>query len=111
MLLSSFAPLCYDEIVSSKVFSAQGASQFVKHVVPAVIRPARVLWNEIIGFFFICLAVLFGSGTVRAYMAMNSNPKQDFGDLLRFLGTLFLTLLMLYFGVTSFLKARKISRS
>jgi len=97
--------------VVSKVFSAQGASQFVKHVVPAVLRPARVLWNEIIGFFFICLAVLFGSGTVRAYLAMNAGPNEDFGDLLRFIGTAFLTLLMLYFGVSSFLKARKISRS
>ena len=83
----------------------------MKHVVPAVLRPARVLWNEIIGFFFICLAVLFGSGTVRAYLAMNAGPNEDFGDLLRFIGTAFLTLLMLYFGVSSFLKARKISRS
>ena len=94
-----------------KLLSAHGASQFVKHVVPAVVRPARVLWNEIIGFFFICLAVLFGSGTVRAYMAMNSSSKQDFGDLLRLIGTAFLMLLMLYFGITSFLRARKISRS
>jgi hypothetical protein len=94
-----------------KLFSAHGASQFVKHVVPAVVRPARVLWNEIIGFFFICLAVLFGSGTVRAFMAMNSSQRQDFGDLLRLIGTAFLMLLMLYFGVTSFLRARKISRS
>ena len=93
------------------MLSAHGASQFVKHVVPAVVRPARVLWNEIIGFFFICLAVLFGSGTVRAYMAMNSSSKQDFGDLLRLIGTAFLMLLMLYFGITSFLRARKISRS
>lgn len=94
-----------------KLLSAHGASQFVKHVVPAVMRPARVLWNEIIGFFFICLAVLFGSGTVRAYLAMASGPKQDPGDLMRFIGTAFLTLMMLYFGVTSFLRARKISRS
>jgi hypothetical protein len=94
-----------------KLLSAHGAQQFAKHVVPAVLRPARVLWNEIIGFFFICLAVLFGSGTVRAYLAMNSGSSHDFGDLLRFIGTAFLTLIMLYFGVTSFLKARKISRS
>ena len=74
-------------------------------------RPARILWNEIIGFFFLCLAVLFGSGMVRAYLAMGSDPKQDIGHLLRFVGTAFLTLLMLYFGITSFLRARKISRS
>ena len=94
-----------------KLLSARGANEFAKHVVPAVIRPARVLWNEIIGFFFICLAVLFGSGTVRAWMAMGSGPNQEFGDLLRFVGTAFLTALMLYFGVSSFRRARRISRS
>jgi len=89
----------------------RGVSEFTKHVVPAVLKPARTLWNEVIGFFFLCLAVLFGSGMVRAYMAMTSGPNQDIGPLLRLIGTGFLTLLMLYFGITSFLRARKISRS
>jgi len=94
-----------------KLISAQGRREFVRHVVPAVLRPARVLWNEVIGFLFICLAILFGSGAVRAWLAMGTEPAQDAGHLWRFLGTLFLTLLMLYFGVTSFLRARRISRS
>ena len=91
--------------------SAQSGREFVRHVVPAVIKPARTLWNEVIGFLFLCLAILFGSGAVRAYMAMGTGAKDDYGDLLRFAGTGFLTLVMLYFGVTSFLRARKISRS
>jgi hypothetical protein len=94
-----------------KLFSATGGREFVKHVVPAVIKPARTLWNEVIGFLFICLAVLFGSGAIRAYLAMGENPTDDAGHMWRLLGTGFLTLLMLYFGITSFLKARKISRS
>ena len=95
-----------------KLFSAHGASQFVKHVVPAVLRPARVLWNEIIGFFFICLSVMFGSGVWRAYDAFrNAPPDQASGDLLRMIMSAFCTLLMLYFGVTSFMRARRISRS
>jgi hypothetical protein len=94
-----------------KLFSANSGRQFVKHVVPAVIKPARTLWNEVIGFLFICLAVLFGSGAVRAYLAMSESPDPDTGHLWRLLGTGFLTLLMLYFGITSFLKARRISRS
>jgi hypothetical protein len=94
------------------MFSAQGASQFVKHVVPAVIRPARVLWNEIIGFFFICLAVLFGSGVWRAYNAFQAAaPGQATGDLMRVVMSSFCFLLMLYFGISSFRRARKISRS
>jgi hypothetical protein len=94
-----------------KLLSANSGRQFIKHVVPAVIKPARTLWNEVIGFLFICLAVLFGSGAIRSYMAMDDGPTPDPGHFWRFLGTGFLTLLMLYFGVTSFLKARKISRS
>ena len=83
----------------------------MRHVVPAVLKPARTLWNEVIGFLFLCLAILFGSGAVRAYMAMGTSSTPDSGDLWRFLGTTFLALLMLYFGVSSFLRARKISRS
>ena len=76
-----------------------------------MLKPARTLWNEVIGFLFLCLAVLFGSGAIRSYLAMGNGPAQDSGDLLRFVGTSFLALLMLYFGVSSFMRARKISRS
>lgn len=94
-----------------KLLSAQSGREFVRHVVPAVLKPARTLWNEVIGFLFVCLAILFGSGAVRAYMALSSSPKIDSGDFWRFAGTAFLMLLMLYFGISSFLRARKISRS
>ena len=94
-----------------KQLSARGGREFVRHVVPAVLKPARTLWNEVIGFLFLCLAVLFGSGAIRSYLSMGSATAQDSGDLLRFIGTTFLALLMLYFGVSSFLRARKISRS
>ena len=100
---------CYDEVVW-KLISARGGREFVKHVVPAILKPARTLWNEVIGFLFVCLAILFGSGTVRAWLAM-ARPGSDPGDLMRLIGTGFLTLLMLYFGVSSFMRARRISRS
>ena len=81
-------------------------------MVPAVLKPARTLWNEIIGFFFICLGVYCGSGAVRSYMKLgNVPPDEETGVLLRLGMSLFCTVLMLYFGVTSFLRARKISRS
>ena len=84
----------------------------MKHVVPAVLKPARTLWNEVIGFLFICFAVMFGFRAVRLYMDFARNSGPDAGDDLgRFLLAAFCTLLMLYFGVTSFLRARKISRS
>ena len=33
--------------------------QFLKHVVPAVMKPLRTLWNEIISFLFVILAIPF----------------------------------------------------
>jgi len=85
---------------------------FVKHVVPAVMKPARTLWNEVIGFIFFCIAVMFGSRTVRLYLDYVAAPEADKGTTM---GRLALatccTLLMAWFGFTSFLRARRISRS
>jgi hypothetical protein len=95
-----------------KHLNARSGRQFVKHVVPAVLKPARTLWNEVIGFVFFCLAVYCGSGMVRAYMQLGgAPPDQVAGHLFRLVLSALATVLMLYFGVTSFLRARKISRS
>jgi hypothetical protein len=87
------------------VWSARTGRQagiLIKHVIPAVIKPARTLWNEVIGFFFLCLGTIFGFAAVRA--AINH-------DALRAWGGGLCTLLMAWYGVGSFLRARKISRS
>jgi hypothetical protein len=86
------------------VWSARGrqAGLFVKHLVPAVVKPARTLWNEVIGFFFLCLGTVFGFSTVRAVVNH---------DMLRAWGAGACTLLMAWYGIGSFLRARKISRS
>jgi hypothetical protein len=81
--------------------------QFVNHVVPGVVRPLHVLWNEVIGFFFLAFAGWFGFATFRSVRSLN----QPGGSMLMVLVSGFAALLMLYFGITSFLKARKISRS
>ena len=87
-------------------------AKFLSHVLPGVVRPLHALWNEVIGFLFLCFAVLFGFKAVRTYMDLNSGPPEEAtGHLVRLCMTIFCTLLMLYFGVTSFLRARKISRS
>ena len=78
------------------------AGLLIKHVVPAVIKPARTLWNEVIGFFFLCLGVMFGFAVVRAIINH---------DTLRAVAAGLGTLLMAWYGITSFLRARKISRS
>jgi len=79
----------------------------MNHVVPGVIRPLHVLWNEIIGFFFLAFTAWFGFATFRAFR----NLGQPGGSVLMVVVSGAAALLMLYFGVSSFLKARKISRS
>jgi hypothetical protein len=74
----------------------------VQHVLPAVLKPARTLWNEIIGFLFLCFAIIFGIQAGRYFMA---------GDGVRLFFAGFCTCVMAWFGVSSFRRARKISRS
>jgi hypothetical protein len=81
--------------------------QFFRHVLPGVIRPLRVLWNEIIGFVFLALAVWAVPSTVRAVREYQG----DGGSLFRIVLAGLFSLLMIWFGVSSFLRARKISRS
>jgi len=86
--------------------------QFVKHVVPAVTKPARTLWNEFIGFVFLCFGVIFGFKTGRlAIDYVRPGPEDGIGELIRLAIAGFCTLVMVWFGVTSFWRARKISRS
>jgi hypothetical protein len=102
---------CYDEFVWQRQAVRTGR-QFVKHVVPAVIKPARTLWNEVIGFIFMCIGVMFGFKTGRLYLDFASAAPEEKGTaFIRLALATFCTVLMAYFALTSFLRARKISRS
>jgi uncharacterized membrane protein len=81
--------------------------RFLEHVMPGVIRPLRVLWHEVIGFIFIVLAVIFGSSAIRNYHLVQTQEI----SFLRLAASFFLPVLMAYFGITSFLRARRASRS
>ena len=76
------------------------AKKFLHHVIPGVIRPIHILWNQVIGFVFFVLAVVFGYRVIRG--------KEPVG--LQIVAGLFV-LLIAWFGVSSFWKARKISKS
>jgi hypothetical protein len=81
--------------------------QFLQHVVPGVIRPLHVLWNQVIGFLFVILGLLpmpFAVRNVRNYQG-------DAESFFRVAFSVIFTVVMLYYGISSFLRARKISRS
>jgi len=71
-------------------------------MVPAVAKPVRTLWNEVIGFFFFCFAVPIGFKAVTYARA---------GDHPRLFVAAFCFVLLAAFGLQSFLRARRISRS
>ena len=75
------------------------ARRFAEHMVPHVIRPAQIIWNQAIGAIFLLFAIAF----IGYAAAHKDNEAAVFGGL--FLGGI-----MGYFGVTSFLKARRLAR-
>lgn len=81
--------------------------QFVRHVVPALIRPAHSLWHEVIGFLFLSLAVIPIPSAIRAI----HNLQHGGSNVLRLVVTVPFVLIMAGYGISSFRRARKISRS
>jgi CDP-diglyceride synthetase len=81
--------------------------RFVKHVVPAVVRPIRTLWHEIIGFLFLVLAAWAVPSGIRGIREFHG----DAGSLFRIILTLVFVAIMAGYGISSFRRARKISKS
>ena len=79
------------------------ARKFVQHILPGVVRPLHILWHQVIGFCFLVLAIMPVPSVVRSF-----NDPKGFPHLVL---SLIFIVLMGTFGITSFLRARKISRS
>jgi hypothetical protein len=95
----------YDGLVAKRSLATHGI-EFVRHVVPQVIRPIRSLWHEVIGFLFLSIAFLAGLSGFRV-----ARNLEDPANLFRLIVTVIFVLIMAGFGISSFLRARKISRS
>ncbi len=83
------------------------AKKFVHSVLPGVAKPLHILWNEMIGFFFIALAVIATPSAYRQIKEFDGEPRSIFRVLL----SCSFALIMIGFGAHSFGKARKIKRS
>jgi succinate dehydrogenase hydrophobic anchor subunit len=81
---------------------ARSAGKFVKHVLPAAVKPIHSLWHEILGFIFLVFAVGGVWGIIRHTSAQT--------PMRLFILIVFIVVMAVY-SVSSFLKARNISRS
>ncbi|MGA2598231.1 MAG: hypothetical protein ABSH09_14720 [Bryobacteraceae bacterium] len=79
------------------------SQKLLHHIIPGVKRPLHILWNQVIGFLFIVLAVVPVPAAVRSYHDPNGLPRLTMSIV--FIG------LMGFFGISSFLRARRIGRS
>jgi hypothetical protein len=97
-------------LLKKKLLTQEALKQgqlFFKHVVPAAVKPMHSLWHEVIGFVFIVFAVIAGFSGYRTFLKFNGDP----GDMVRMGLCAIFAVIMGAYGVSSFLKARKISRS
>jgi hypothetical protein len=82
------------------------AQKFAEHVVPEVVRPARVIWNQAVGLLFVVLAVPALFKAMQVFPDLYKDPKAPFTFVL----SLIFAAVMAFFAAASFLKARRISR-
>lgn len=89
-----------------KYANVDNARKFAQHMVPHVVRPAQIIWNKAIGAVFILFAFLFFSNAYKYFHTLRTDSPNPIG-----LGfSIFLGSVMGFFGIASFLKARRISR-
>jgi phosphoglycerol transferase MdoB-like AlkP superfamily enzyme len=82
--------------------AAKQSGAFVKHVVPAAVKPLHSLWHEVLGFIFLVFAGLASWRVLR-------NPGKLAPPQLA-LVVIFIAVMAIY-GISSIRKARRISRS
>lgn len=94
-----------EAIKIARTTNVDDAKRFAKHVVPEVVRPARVIWNQAIGALFFVLATPAFFKAIQLYRTLDTDPKSSFGLALAlvFVGV------MVFFGIASFVKARRIA--
>lgn len=80
------------------------AQTFARTVVPAVVRPARVIWNQAVGALFLVLAV---PAVFKAVQVLRDRQSDERGIFTFILSVLFAGV-MIAFGVSSLMRARRI---
>ena len=94
-----------EAIKIARTTNVDDAKRFAKHVVPEVVRPARVIWNQAIGALFLVLATPALFKAIQLYRTLDTDPQGSF----RLTVALIFVVVMVFFGINSFLKARRIA--
>lgn len=82
------------------------AGKFARSVLPGVIKPLHVLWNEMIGFVFFVFAVVGLFNAFRYWRTLDTRPD----DLGRTIIAGVFGLIMACFAFGSFRRARGIAK-
>lgn len=82
------------------------AQTFARTVVPEVMRPARVIWNQAIGAIFLILAIPALFKAAQLFREIGSGDGRTMFGLI--LSVIF-CLVMFSFSIASFRKAKRIS--
>jgi len=81
--------------------------KFLATVVPAVIKPLHILWNEILGTVFLVFAIVLVRPTWKSYRALDDDPV----NFIKLALSLCFLVLMAGFGIHAFWRARRISKT
>jgi len=84
--------------------------KFFEMVLPGVMKPLHALWNEVLGFLFLAIAVFMVRPTWKAWQKINEGGD-DGQAVVGLIGGVALMTVGLIFGIHGFWKARRISRS
>jgi uncharacterized membrane protein YcjF (UPF0283 family) len=97
-------PKLSDAIRFARSVRPHHAETFARTVVPQVVRPARVIWNQAIGAIFLVLAL---PAIIKALQVIRSGEWDQQSTFAVILSAIFASV-MIFFGIGSLLKARRI---
>jgi hypothetical protein len=99
-------PAACKAFVTMRISMGGMIKSFLGHVLPKVILPLRILWNEMIGFLFLLIAVPAILSAIKYFRKV----EQDADNLFWAFLTAIFAAVMVFFGIHSFVRARRISR-
>ncbi len=89
-----------------KYANPESARKFAQHMVPHVVRPAQIIWNQAIGAVFLLVAMGVFSSAYKYSKTLSTNP----GSRIGFGFAIFFGAILAFYGIASFMKARRIAR-